>query len=161
MVRGCGATATAGTYASGSSGAMHRPSHLEHRANRAPPSAGSGRWRNCSAGPRRVGWCPGAPSHQWADSSLRVHTFATVVGLALMSLARIALGSGKSALGMIKTLRGIEATMVRVRTQERGRPATVSNNVKPLRYSNSGAGFLLFFHLCTGNAPNASAERIR
>jgi hypothetical protein len=39
---------------------------------------------------------------------------ATVVGLALVSLARIALGTGKSALGMMKTLKEIELTAVRV-----------------------------------------------
>jgi hypothetical protein len=65
------------------------------------------------------------PSHQWADDPLRLHTFATVIGLTLLSLARIALGTGKSARSMMRTLAGIEATMVRVRTKERGRRATV------------------------------------
>lgn len=35
---------------------------------------------------------PWGPSHHWTDPSLRLHTFATVVGLALVSLARLALG---------------------------------------------------------------------
>ena len=74
---------------------------------------------------KKGGLVPWGPSHQWADSSLRFHTFATVVGLALVSLARVALGTGKSALGMMKTLAGIEATMVQVRTKARGRRATV------------------------------------
>ena len=43
----------------------------------------------------------------------------------LVSLARIALGTGKSARSTMQMLAGIEATMVRVRTKERGRRATV------------------------------------
>lgn len=74
---------------------------------------------------KKGGVVPWGPSHQWADSSLRLHTFATVVGLALVSLARVALGSPKSARSMMKTLAEIEATMVRVRTTRRGRRATV------------------------------------
>ena len=70
-----------------------------------------------------VSW---GPSHQWADSSLRLHTFATVIGLMLVSLARMALGSQKSARSMMQTLAGIEATLVQVRTKDRGRRATVS-----------------------------------
>ena len=69
-----------------------------------------------------VSW---GPSHQWADSSLRLHTFAAVIGLTLVSLARIALGTSKSARGMMKTLAEVKATLVRVRTQARGRRATV------------------------------------
>src|ERR1700691_2154570 len=41
-----------------------------------------------------VSW---GPSHQWADSSLRLHTFATVIGLMLVSLVRLTLGSRTSA----------------------------------------------------------------
>src|SRR5664279_4147362 len=58
-----------------------------------------------------VSW---GPSHQWAEGSLRLHTFATVIGLTLVSLARVALGSEKSARGMMQTLAGIEATMAQV-----------------------------------------------
>jgi transposase len=65
------------------------------------------------------------PSHQWADSSLRLHTFATVIGLMLVSLARLTLGNQKSAGGTMKTLSEMKATLVRVRTKERGRRATV------------------------------------
>jgi hypothetical protein len=54
-----------------------------------------------------------------------LHTFATVIGLMLVSLARMALGTGQSARSTMQTLAGIEATMVRVRTKERGRRATV------------------------------------
>jgi hypothetical protein len=69
-----------------------------------------------------VAW---GPSHQWTDNSLRLHTFATVIGLTLVSLARLALGTGKSARSMMKTLAEVEATMLRVRTKGRGRRETV------------------------------------
>ena len=68
---------------------------------------------------KKGGVVPWGPSHQWADASLRIHSFATVIGLTLVSLARIALGTGKSVRGMMQILAGIEATMVRVRTKER------------------------------------------
>lgn len=74
---------------------------------------------------KKGGVVPWGPSHQWADDSLRLHTFATVTGLMLVSLARLALGTGKSARSTMQMLAGIEATMVRVRTKERGRRATV------------------------------------
>ena len=74
---------------------------------------------------KKGGVAPWGPSHQWSDNSLRIHTFATVIGLELVSLARLALGSQKLARGMMKTLSGIEATSVRVRANQRGRPATV------------------------------------
>ncbi len=74
---------------------------------------------------KKGGLVPWGPSHQWADSSLRLHTFATVIGLTLVSLVRLALGTRKSALSMMKTLAEVKATLVRVRTKERGRRATV------------------------------------
>jgi hypothetical protein len=74
---------------------------------------------------KKGGVVPWGPSHQWADDSLRLHTFATVIGLTLVSLARLAIGTRKSARTMMQTLAGIQATMVRVRAQERGRRATV------------------------------------
>ncbi len=70
---------------------------------------------------KKGGIVPWGPSHQWADDSLRLHTFASVIGLTLVSLARLALGTKKSARAMMTTLAGIEATMLRVRTKERGR----------------------------------------
>ena len=69
-----------------------------------------------------VSW---GPSHQWADTSLRLHTFATVIGLMLVSLARLTLGNQKSASSTVKTLSEIKATLVRVRTKGLGRRATV------------------------------------
>ena len=74
---------------------------------------------------KKGGVAPWGPSHQWSDDSLRLHTFATVIGLELVSLARLAIGTKKSARAMMKTLSGIEATSVRIRTKQRGRPATV------------------------------------
>ena len=69
-----------------------------------------------------VSW---GPSHQWADTSLRLHTFATVIGLMLVSLARLTLDNQKSASSTMKTLSEIKATLVRVRTKGLGRRATV------------------------------------
>src|SRR3989475_1005155 len=74
---------------------------------------------------KKGGVAPWGPSHQWADSSLRLHNFATVNGLALVSLARLKLGGRKSVRSLMKTLSEIKATLVRVRTKERGRRATV------------------------------------
>ena len=74
---------------------------------------------------KKGGVAPWGPSHQWSGNSLRLHTFATVIGLELVSLARLALGTQRSARGMMRTLSEIEATMVRVRAKQRGRPATV------------------------------------
>jgi len=47
------------------------------------------------------------------------------MGLTLVSLVRLTLGSRKSAVSMMQTLSGMKATLVRVRTKERGRRATV------------------------------------
>jgi len=74
---------------------------------------------------KKGGVVPWGPSHQWADGSIRLHTFATVLGLTLVSLVRVALGTSKSARGMMKTLGEMEATMMRIRTKERGRRETV------------------------------------
>jgi hypothetical protein len=74
---------------------------------------------------KKGGVAPWGPSHQWSDNSLRLHTFATVIGLELVSLARLAAGTQRSARDMMRMLSGIEATLVRVRAKQRGRPATV------------------------------------
>lgn len=74
---------------------------------------------------KKGGIAPWGPSHQWADNSLRLHTFATVIGLTLASLVRLTLGSRKSAQSTMKTLSEVQATLVRVRTKDRGRRATV------------------------------------
>jgi hypothetical protein len=74
---------------------------------------------------KKGGIAPWGPSHQWADNSLRLHTFATVIGLTLVSLVRLTLGNRKSAQSTMKTLSEVKATLVRVRTKERGRRATV------------------------------------
>lgn len=74
---------------------------------------------------KKGGVVPWGPSHQWVDSSLRLHTFATVIGLALVSMARLALGTRKSALGMMKELSAVQATLVRTSTRAAGRRPTV------------------------------------
>src|SRR5450432_1410668 len=74
---------------------------------------------------KKGGVAPWGPSHQWADSSLRLHTFATVIGLALVSLVRLKFGGRKSVRSVMKTLSDVKATLVRVRTKARGRRATV------------------------------------
>ena len=74
---------------------------------------------------KKGGVVPWGPSHQWADGSLRLHTFATVLGLMLVSLVKIALGTGESALGMMSELAEIRATLVRTTTRGPGRRATV------------------------------------
>jgi transposase len=74
---------------------------------------------------KKGGIAPWGPSHQWADDSLRLHTFATVIGLTLVSLVRLTLGNRKSAQRTMKTLSEVKATLVRVRAKERGRRATV------------------------------------
>ncbi len=74
---------------------------------------------------KKGGVVPWGPSHQWADGSLRLHTFATVLGLMLVSLAKIALGTGNSALAMMGELAEVRATLVRTTTRGPGRRATV------------------------------------
>jgi transposase len=74
---------------------------------------------------KKGGVVPWGPSHQWADGSLRLHTFATVLGLMLVSLAKIALETGDSALAMMGELAQIRATLVRTTTSGPGRRATV------------------------------------
>jgi hypothetical protein len=70
------------------------------------------------------GVVPWGPSHQWADASLRVHTFATVLGLTLVSLARLAMKSDLSASATMQALASIKATLVRPAATRRGRPPT-------------------------------------
>ena len=74
---------------------------------------------------KKGGLVPWGPSHQWADTSLRLHTFATVLGLTLVALARLALGTQQSARAMMHDLAGIRATLVRTSTGCPGRRPTV------------------------------------
>jgi transposase len=74
---------------------------------------------------KKGGVVPWGPSHQWADGSIRLHTFATVLGLMLVSLAKITLGTDVSALAMMGELAEIHATLVRTTTRGPGRRATV------------------------------------
>ncbi|MBZ5584997.1 MAG: transposase [Acidobacteriia bacterium] len=74
---------------------------------------------------KKGGVVPWGPSHQWADGFIRLHTFATVLGLMLVSLAKIALGTGQSTLALMGDLAEIRATLVRTTTGGPGRRATV------------------------------------
>ena len=74
---------------------------------------------------KKGGLVPWGPSYQWADGSLRLHTFATVLGLALVSLAKTTLGTDASARAMMQSLAGIRATLVRTTTGGTGRRPTV------------------------------------
>ena len=74
---------------------------------------------------KRGGVVPWGPSYQWADGSLRLHTFATVLGLTLVSLAKIALGATVSVRAMMQSLAGVRATLVRTTTGGAGRRPTV------------------------------------
>jgi hypothetical protein len=74
---------------------------------------------------KKGGLVPWGPSYQWADGSLRLHTFATVLGLTLVSLTKTALGTDASARAMMRSLAGIRATLVRTTTGGTGRRPTV------------------------------------
>lgn len=73
---------------------------------------------------KRGGLVPWGPSFQWADSSLRLHTFATVLGLTLVALARKALGCRSSAKKMMQTLEGISVSVAQIATAKPGRRPT-------------------------------------
>lgn len=70
---------------------------------------------------KKGGVAPWGPSFQRADGSLRLHTFATVIGLMLVSLVKLALGTSASVKTMMATLAGINATLVRTTTGGMGR----------------------------------------
>ena len=74
---------------------------------------------------KKGGVVPWGPSYQWADGSLRLHTFATVLGLMLVSLAKIALGTQASVRKTMDSLAEIRATLVRTTTGGAGRRPTV------------------------------------
>lgn len=74
---------------------------------------------------KKGGVVPWGPSFQWADGSQRLHTFATVMGLMLVALAKTALGTSASARATMRTLAQIRATLVRTTTGATGRRPTV------------------------------------
>jgi transposase len=74
---------------------------------------------------KKGGIAPWGPSFQRVDGSLRLHTFATILGLMLVSLARIALSTADSARLMLNSLAEIKATLVRTTTGGMGRRPTV------------------------------------
>jgi len=73
---------------------------------------------------KKGGLVPWGPSYQWADGSLQLHTFATVLGLTLVSLAHLALGTAASARAMMQSLAEIQATLVRITSGGAGRRPT-------------------------------------
>jgi len=75
---------------------------------------------------KKGGIAPWGPSFQHADGSLRLHTFATVIGLMLASLVRIALDADESVGKMMESLAEIRATLVRTTTGGMGRRPTVA-----------------------------------
>lgn len=74
---------------------------------------------------KRGGVVPWGPSYQWADASLQLHTFATVLGLTLVALANLALESRQSTPAFMRELGEITATLVRTETGRPGRRPTV------------------------------------
>ncbi len=74
---------------------------------------------------KKGGVVPWGPSFQWADTSLQLHTFATVLGLTLVALAKLALGTKQSAPAFMQDLANINATLVRTDTGHKGRRPTV------------------------------------
>ncbi len=75
---------------------------------------------------KKGGIVPWGPSHQWKDASIRLHSFATVLGLSLVALVRLTLGTDQSALEMMRMLAAIRGTLVRTATGGRGRRPTVT-----------------------------------
>jgi len=75
---------------------------------------------------KKGGIAPWGPSFQHADGSLRLHTFATVIGLMLVSLVRIELDAEESVRKMMESLAEIRATLVRTTTGGMGRRPTVA-----------------------------------
>lgn len=69
------------------------------------------------------------PCHQWTDDSLRAHTFATVLGLQLASLAKLkferATAAPMSAACFLELLSQIRLTKLLVKSGGRGGPRTV------------------------------------
>jgi len=74
---------------------------------------------------KKGGVVPWGPSFQWADNSLQLHTFATVLGLTLVALAKLAHGTKQSAPLFMRELADIRATLVRTDTGKPGRRPTV------------------------------------
>ncbi len=74
---------------------------------------------------KKSGVVPWGPSYQWADASLQLHTFATVLGLTLVALAKLTLGAKQSAPAFMQELANINATLVRTNTGQKGRRPTV------------------------------------
>ena len=116
---------------------------------------------------KKGGVVPWGPSHQWADGSIRLHTFATVIGLMLVALAGMALGSKQSVRSMMERLGGIEATMVQVCTPQRGRRPTIllapelgAEERKAVRTFELGRWLPILLSSMQAGAPKPTAERV-
>jgi len=70
------------------------------------------------------GLVPWGPSYQHADASLRLHTFACVLGVTLVSLVKLQLGAQCSIKSMMQQLADMKVTLVKGRTGKPGRPPT-------------------------------------
>lgn len=71
---------------------------------------------------------PWGPSYQWTNDSLRAHTFATVLGLQLATLAALRMqkaGMRLSVKESMNVLADIKLTVLRERPEGRGRPRDV------------------------------------
>jgi hypothetical protein len=82
---------------------------------------------------KKGGVAPWGPSYQRLDSSLRLHTFSTVLGLMLVSIAKLALGFDGSALEMMEQLSDIRATVV---TESTGAPGRRPTHMIPSALNN-------------------------
>lgn len=69
------------------------------------------------------GIVPWGPSFQWNDASIRLHTFASVIGLMLVSLAKLAWRTSSSVKVMMKELSSIRATVICIKGKTRSRRA--------------------------------------
>ena len=88
---------------------------------------------------KKGGVVPWGPSYQWSDSALRLHSFATVIGLALVSLARLALKVRGSTLGIMRNLAAVQATLVRTNQPRSGPPPDRDAGAGPVgRAAQSG-----------------------
>jgi hypothetical protein len=74
---------------------------------------------------KQGGVVPWGPSYQWADASIHLHTFATVLGLTLVALAQLALPTRQSPAAFMRELGDLKATLVRTDTGQTGRRPTV------------------------------------
>ena len=103
---------------------MYGSAQLERRANRLRLPRTEERRGELFRRAKKVGVIPWGPSHPWADGSSRLLIFATVLGLMLVSLAKIALRTNASARWMMEGRAAIKVTLVKTKTGAAGRRPT-------------------------------------